>query len=202
MKKYLILTLMISILFISFSSALEGHQQNKDYSFEQTVANADSCNITKITYPDKTISTLNLQLNKDGFSFTKILGSGNFSQLGETCWSIICYDSDADPQYISGKKCVEVTPSGNNGVDNIIYIIILLVLLYGLTLIFFLKREIALAPFTALSGMALGSLGIYIVTNGLVIYQDWITNYLSYVTIGVGFGLGLWSLIEWIEDLL
>jgi hypothetical protein len=94
----------------------------------------------------------------------------------------------------------EVTPSGEKSTENTIFFIAALALLYFLTLFFFSKRDIDLAPFVALSGMALGFLGVYMINNGIIIFRNTLTNYISYITIGIGFGLAIWSLVEWIQN--
>jgi hypothetical protein len=125
------------------------------------------------------------------------IAGGNFSEIDILPYGIFCNSS-----YLGGSKVgyFEVTPSGVSGTENIVFFLVVLILLYGLTLLFFFKRDVELAPFVILSGMALGVFGLYMIRNGLIIYRDWFSNYLAYVTMGVGFGLSLWALIAWIED--
>lgn len=92
------------VLLLSFISAYDTHQQNTDFIYVEEVANADSCNVTS--------SEWILPMNKNSFTFTVNLSASNFTEIGETCWYIVCYDSDADPQYVSSRKCLDVNPSG------------------------------------------------------------------------------------------
>ena len=105
--------LFLFLFVITFSSAYEPHQQNTNYSYSETVANADRCNLTSITYPDGTTAELDIEMSKSGFEFSSNILSANFSQLGDTCWAIVCSDDDAEPQHTDGIKCLEVTYTGD-----------------------------------------------------------------------------------------
>lgn len=129
--------------------------------------------------------------------WTAIVTGDFLNETGKYLFNWDCHDGLRGGYFSSH---VLITPNGESGMENIVFFIAILILLYTLTLIFFFKREIDLAPFTALSGMALGTFGLYIINNGMIIYRDWFTTYLSYVTMGVGFGLGLWALISWIQN--
>lgn len=134
MRKQIIYIFFILTLF-SFVSAYDLQQQNTTYFYSQTVANADGCNLTTITYPNGSTSPLNLSMAKDGFEFSATILNGNFSQVGDTCWGIVCYDSDASPNYVSSRKCLTVTLSGENpttanGIANIILITFFVFLIF------------------------------------------------------------------------
>lgn len=140
---YIFLFLNIFLL-TSIVSAYEPHQQDKNYTHSLTVANSDSCNITVITYPSGDTAFLNIPMDKVIFDFTANISSGNFSQIGDTCWDILCYDSDATPQYIDGTKCLTVTLSGSSqdipgAMANILVISFLILLI---TAIFIVTRKI------------------------------------------------------------
>lgn len=87
----------------------------------------------------------------------------------------------------------EITPSGESGSSNIAFFIFIFVVIYGLNLFGFFGRVI---PLTIISGMALLFLGVYVITNGVIIYQNTLTNYIAYITIGWGFMSAMWAILE------
>jgi len=88
----------------------------------------------------------------------------------------------------------EITPSGSSGTENTIFYILIIALIYGITFIsFFYGKNI---PMTILGGMAMIFLGVYTINNGIIIFRDTLTNYISYLTIGIGFILSSWALLE------
>lgn len=194
-KIYLLLGLMFlfSMAFVSAES-LGTFQQGTTFNLTNYCQEGGCTEITltTITYPNGSTNYINeamVFLDQQGFyefNDSETLGVYSYCTLGSN----------------SVTNCAEftITPSGKGDSQNSIFFVVVLVLLYGLTLLFFFQKDSELAPFVALSGMALGTFGIYMVTNGLIIYRDWFTNYLSYLTIGIGFGLGLWALIEWISN--
>jgi len=91
----------------------------------------------------------------------------------------------------------EVTPSGKSGSSNIVFFVFVIILIYGITFIsFFYGKNI---PLTVLGGMAMIFLGVYTINKGIIIFRDSLTNYVSYLTIGIGFILSLWALLEQFE---
>lgn len=201
MKKKILLTLFLGILLVGTLSAFEwgdGFRQNETVNIIQTCP-IQGCNQTNLTIvaPNSEIIVNNLLATHNGLVWNYTVKDTN--DIG--IYTITGFSTNGTTQgtdYLNGY--FEITSSGKKGVENIVVFLTMLVLLYTLTLLFFLKRDINLAPFTALAGMALGVFGVYMITEGFIIYRDWFSNYLAYLTIGVGFGLGLWSLIEWIED--
>ncbi len=199
MKKIIIPTLLLLSLCLVSASSIGTVKQNESFYISNYCQSADCSfmNLTSITYPNKTTVSLNYEMNEiDG---NKFIYQISFVELGEFEF---CTLSNPLGAYNTECDTFEVTPSGQSGTENMIFFIVVLALLYFLTIFFFFKRDIELAPFVALSGMALGFLGLYMIKNGVIIYRDVLTNYISYVTMGIGFGLGLWSLIEWIQDSL
>ena len=93
----------------------------------------------------------------------------------------------------------EVTPSGNYGTQNMIFIIFMIVIIWGVTLVgFFNKNSII----TLIGGMAMIFLGVYLINNGIIIYRDNLTIYFSYITSFLGGALAIMSAISLSEDLL
>jgi len=198
MKKLLTILGFSFLLLFMFSlvgaSDLGTFQQNKTITLFQSCPTCSYVTLTSINFPDGTTNNLNVPMIKTNYSYTynfsNTIQNGNYkyTTCGDKSGSIVC-------ETIGFK----ITPSGRSGTSNSIFFIIVMVLLYGLTLLAFFNK---IESLTALSGMALGVFGLYMIQNGIIIYRDWFTNYVSYVTIGVGFMLSLWALIEWIQETL
>lgn len=199
MKKLILVFTLLFLFVIPQLSALESQptiKQGECINISQTCASCSYVNISSISNRDNS----NLILNQE------MVGIGNGEWRYEFC------DTNFLGRYdVKGKGDINgidesfatdfyVTPSGESGTENIIFFLIILILLYTLTLLLFFKREIELAPFVVLTGSALGTLGLYMIRNGIIIYRDYFTNYLSYITMFLGFGLSIWALIEWIQD--
>lgn len=139
-----ILVIFLLMFSFTFISAYEPHPVDNNYTYGETVANADYCNLTGIKYPDGTKGTLGFQMTKDGFDFTANITSGNFSQIGDTCWDILCYDSDADPQYESGTKCLTVNRDGSSeltqGKSNVLLVALAIMVIISFFFIFLGSR--------------------------------------------------------------
>jgi hypothetical protein len=129
-----IFPILLLIFAIGFVSAYDVHQQNTTFYYSETVANADSCNLTTITYPNGSTSSLGLEMVKNGYEFSSNISNNNFSQLGDICWGIVCQDTDATPKFISSRKCLTITSSGESptttrAIGNLIVIIFLISLM-------------------------------------------------------------------------
>jgi hypothetical protein len=198
----IILGMFLLVSLVSASSSLPsigtGFKQGQNVTLIQGCANSTYSNTTSVYVDGTQTFYLNSEItmsevSNDNYQY-------NFSQTNFLGTYIVIGHCDLDGIDTQWSYTFEVTPSGQSGTENIIFLLIILVGLYTLTLLFFLKRDVDLAPFTALSGMALGTFGLYMIQNGIIIYRDWFSNYFSYLTMGVGFGLGLWAIIAWIED--
>lgn len=197
MKNRLLIVLALALLVIPLASAeFLSHKQNENLGITFAESSASSCNISNIIYPNGTTRALNKQMSKSGQTFNSTINSSYFQQLGNTCFIIDCGTDE------SGSICREITPSGFNGNSNIVFHVLIISLLWILTLFLFFKKDIELAPFISLSGGALGFLGLYTIQNGIIIFRDYFTNMISYISIGFGFGLALWALIEWIQEMM
>ena len=126
------------------------------------------------------ISTLGDGFVNYTFSDTLILGNYNY------------FTSDGFSDYF------EITPSGQGGTDNIIFFLFVILLIYGITFIGFFGKNI---PITILGGMTLLFLGVYLINNGIIIFRDNITNYISYLTIAIGGITSFWAILEQIDFL-
>ncbi len=124
-----------------------------------------------------------------------VVGGGNFSKLGNYGYTIQCNSSTQ-----GGIEVVEfqITPSGQGGTENMVFIIFIILMFYGINLFGFFGRN---ETMTLLGGMALMFLGVYLVNNGIIIYRDNLTNYFAYVTIAWGFVSTIMASIALSEDL-
>lgn len=120
---------------------------------------------------------------------------GNFTRIGGYGYATICNSSNQVGFVSAG---FIVTPSGEGGTSNIVFILFLILMLYGINLFgFFGKNE----TMTLLGGMALIFLGVYLINNGIIIYRDNLTNYFSYITIAWGVVSALMAGYSLYEDM-
>ena len=191
----LILSLIVGILLISCVTALDSlgtFKQNEAVRVTQVCADATYINISSIALPNSTIAVNNIAMTSAGsgefyydFINTSDLGRYDVRGISDGCdFTFATY--------------FDITPSGYNGNSNIAFFIVVIILIYGITLWGFFGKSI---PMTILGGMAMLFLGIYLFNNGVIIYRDDITRYLSYVTIGIGAILGVWASYEWYQDM-
>ena len=204
MRKILIF-LFLSMFLISFVSSQgfinSGLSSTNIGTFKQgqqiqitnycSTANCSYANLTAIISPNGTIDYVNQIMTKNGqnfnYSYTpNVSGTYKFNTCSDPAGTEFC-DSDS----------FTITPSGRSGSSNIVFFSLVIILLYTLTFLSFFNR---IESLTILSGMALGIFGLYMIQNGIIIYRDWFTNYVAYVTIAVGFILAIWAGIEWIQN--
>lgn len=103
------------------------------------------------------------------------------NEIGEYTFSVNCEDATFGG-WIKGK--ILVTPSGNGANSSTIaFFILVIILIYGITLVGYLKQDYYI---TILGSMAMIFLGIYLFNNGIIIFRDDLTKYISYLTIGLG----------------
>lgn len=201
MKK-IYLTLILGIFLLSLIPMVNAEELNcwrdaKQGTNIQLLQKCDTCtfnNISSIFYQNGTEIILNEEMTKQGTNYNYTLPDN--TQLGKLIYSTIGDKDGASPPK-QQTLCINITPSGNSGVDNIIFYLIAIILLYVLTLLFFFKR---IAPLTVLAGMAMVYFGIYMINNGILIFRNDLTNYIAYITSFLGGGLALWALVEWIQD--
>lgn len=157
----------------------------------QSCSDCTYVNLTSIIFPNGTVISYNEEMNKDDTSFTYNFCSTN--ELG-----IYIYSVKGNPSGLISTDdfTFEVTPSGQSGTANTIFFLFSIILLYTITFIGFFGKNI---PMTILGGMALLFLGIYLLQNGLIIFQNTLTNYIAYITIAVGIITSFWALLEQFE---
>ncbi len=200
MKKILLILIMSMFLISLVSSAEECSipSVKQGDTIQLTTVCRGGCtgvNLTKVMFPNQSIALLGefpMTANGSNYNFT----FSNTNTLGHSS-----YDAEGvDPNSIVvGQTCsFLVTPSGNSGNANIVFFILMIFLFYGINLLGFFKENVMM---TVLGGMALMFLGVYMVNNGIIIYQDNLTNYFSYVTISWGGMSSIFALFkEYFDD--
>lgn len=136
-------------------------------------------------------------LNISDTSRYVIIPSSFFNETGYYKWKVSCQDTSTDTGGAFHGEIL-ITPSGEGGTNNIVYILLILALSYITGFVGFFNKNM---PVSALGGLIMMTLGIYLITQGIIVYQDWFTNVISYLTIGLGAIFSLTALVEYIEDI-
>lgn len=130
------ITLIMSLLSLSFISAIDYLPQKINTPFDLVVSsnNATNCNVTSIQYPSGSTSLVNYEMNKTGHDFNYTINETNFANLGNICFGITCTDGLTIE---TGSVCRTITPNGNTqstsqGIGSFAFIILML----GLTVLF------------------------------------------------------------------
>jgi hypothetical protein len=116
------------------------------------------------------------------YSETLTLGTYTYTTCGDLNGNTAC-------QMIE----FEITPSGKTG--NLGFYIILIGLVYLIGFFGFFGRNVWVSM---LGGIGMLALGVYFIGEGVIIYRDWLTNAISYLTIGLGAIFTLVPIIEFI----
>ena len=188
---------MVIMFILSFASAatetLGTFRQNQCINLKQAGVGLTSCNITSIMYPNSTQGLGEVVMEKNGieynYTYCSTLEVGTYIVTG------ICTNGTED---VGWAYDFDVTPSGKSGNTNIVFILSLIIFIYGIGIMGFFGRNI---PISILGGGAMMGLGVYIINEGLIIYRDWITNYFSYLTIATGAIFSLIAIVEWLEEI-
>jgi len=164
--------------------------QSSDFDLVISSNNATQCNLTYITYPNgKTL--YNTPLTKTGTTFSLLIRSGNYSQLGAVCHGIVCTDGTT---VLPGTICRQVTPSGFVNTISFLFLfisIIALIMILG----FHLKNKWLMT----LGSILILLLGFFIIVNGIGDIKDTRTTW------GVGWivvAIGLYAMILSAEEQL
>ena len=188
MKKTILLTIMLGIFLITLVSADLG-------TFEQTECvdlkgNLDAVNVSiSVYFPNSTVAFENVQM----VNVRGDIWEYNF------CNTLVIGEYIYDYCDHGGNNCKEntflITPSGQSDNLGLYIILILIVYLIGFIGFFGKSRWVS-----ALGGLGMLALGVYFIGEGIVIYRDWFTNLISYLTIGLGGIFSLVPLIEFIQE--
>ncbi len=193
MKKILLILLVSLLLVTTISASIESlgaFKQGESINLIQNCADCSYNNITTVMLGNGTLLTINDNMQKDRAFFNLTLDSGNALSLGTYFINGIGDPSGVDTTW---SYTLEVTPSGEDGNENTIFFIFVILLIYGITFTGFFGKNI---PITVLGGMAMLFLGIYLVSQGIIIYRDNLTNYIAYLTIAIGGICSIWALLE------
>jgi len=170
--------------------SLPAQKVNTNIELKQVGADFTFCNITSFLYPNLSICLKDVEMTKRGNDYNYTIDKDNITILGDYIANGFCSNGTDDVVF---SYLVPITPSGESGFENAIFFILVIVIFYTINLFGFFGKNI---PMTILGGMALIFLGIYMITHGVIIYRDNLTNYLAYVTIGWGFISSIWAAIE------
>jgi len=199
MKKKIILSLIFGMILISLVSAsttndyLGTFKQGDCIQLYQTCDTCTYVNLTSIikSGDNPNTITVGVLMNKIGYDYNytycpNSIGDYKYNMIG---------DKDGSPT----QETIEfsVTPSGSSGGANIAFFIFVIVLIYSITFIGFFGKD---EYITILGAMAMLFLGIYLFNNGVIIFRDDITRYISYLTMGIGALLAIWTGIVIIQD--
>lgn len=174
---------LFSILLLSIVSAehLGTFNQNQDIKLKVTCNNCTYCNFTSIEYPNGTEIFKDLVTTMTDTEFSYILTANYTLVIGQD-YSYY-YNCGNTAEKSTGRNTFDFTPSGKSGTSNIVFQICIISIVLLISLIgFFMKNE----TMTLLGSMGMISLGLYLIINGILIYQDWFTNLISYILIGLG----------------
>lgn len=195
-NKNIFLILLFVILLIGLTSALQESmgtfKQGNVVRLTQVCSDASYINISSVSYPDSSVALSETQMNSIGsgefyFDFNDTVKIGRYNVRGVSNGCDFTFSTYFD-----------ITPSGNSGAANIVFVIFIIIAIYTITLIGFFGKVI---PLTVIGGMAMIFLGLYLINNGIIIYRDDLTLYFSYLTTGIGFILAMWASYEWYQDM-
>jgi hypothetical protein len=198
MKKIFIFMLMCLMVFPLVASASCGSNNIGTFKSGETISLRQTCdtctyvNVSSVTLPNSSLIYINKAMTKTGIEYDY---SYLVSDLGDYFY-VVRGDKNGVDQ--SETFCFGVTPSGASGSDNIVLYIILIILTYGVGFIGFFGKNIWVA---IIGGMSMMMFGLYIVTQGIVIYINWLTNAISALSIALGAFFAIYSLVEYIQDM-
>lgn len=157
----------------------------------QVCSDATYINLSSITYPNSNTAVSNIEMNSVGsgeyfydFNDTTLLGRYDVRGISDGC----------DKTFAT---YFNITPSGDYGVENIVFIVLVILLVYAITFIGFFTRNTWI---TVISSGAMVFLGVWMMRYGIIIYSNDLTTYLAVITWGLGAILGLWALVEYIIE--
>jgi len=191
MKKLILLFSIVFMIFlVGATSNLGTFKQGDCIELYQLCDNCTYVNLTSITFPDSTLTTIGSSMTKSDVDYNHTFC--NTTVLGDHSYKV-CGDKDG----VFSCEVIDflITPSGRS--DNSSYFIVIILIIYAVAFIgFFGKNEWV----TMIGGLAMMILGLYIVRNGIIIYRDFLTNAISYFTIGLGAFFSLYTGYELIRE--
>lgn len=190
------LFLLIGLFLISIISSsnpdLGTFKQNTCVDLIQVCGDCNYNNISRVLFPNSSVALGQVAMDKDdtyyNYTFCNTLTLGDYSVNGY---------GDPSGTKTSWNYIFHISPSGQSGNSNIVFTIFLIIMVYGITLVGFFGRN---EYFSIIGGMAMMFLGVYLILNGIIIYRDNLTLYFSYLTIGLGAFVSIYSALSIVED--
>ena len=173
-------------------------QQNMPFKFHIHAHNAtdglllrddviDYCNIH--LYDPTTGGHLiedNMSFDSNNMDWEYYVEGGNFTKIGQYAILFYCEVSDEIGGFFEYPFFITVEGITLDEVStdlNTTYIWIILVLLYGIAFIGFFGKNDVVAIF---GGMGMMAFGIIIMSQGILIFENYVTRIIAYLTIGLG----------------
>lgn len=179
-KKFsFLLLLLFSLTFITSATTLGTFKEGTSINLLQTCDVSTYANITRIVAPDSSFlinSQLPMDKNGDNYNFT-------FSNTYQSGTYVVYGVCDENGSYTTWVYDFIITPSGNSGNSNTVFFVFLVVLIYAITFVGFFGKNVIVS---IMGGMFMIALSLYMLSQGIIIYRDWITNYLAYITMAIG----------------
>src|SRR6056297_139796 len=200
MKKQIPL-LMLGIILMSLVmvSAYTPHKQGTDWNIVFDDANATSCNITTINYPDGSYDYINSEMDKTGNTFNYTISGENLTTLGDTCSGVVCYNPSASPQYDEGSVCIETTQTGISNEKTYYLVFIGIAILLGM--IFLIVSFIYDDYMMIFSAIGFITAGVFVLYFPLGETQTFITQGISILLNGIGLVIiGAYVIRDWLPN--
>ena len=156
--------------------------------------NSMDCNISLINKSGDIFYQEESEYNPSIKFWENKINKSYFDESGNYRYEILCNDGEIDG-FVSGEY--KVTETGEEEFDTT-YAIIILLISFGTAFIGFFGKNIWV---TVIGGIIMIFFGIYTMTNGIVGFNNQLTEVISIISIGLGFFFTLYPLIEWIEDM-
>ena len=156
--------------------------------------NSMDCNISLINKSGDIFYQEESEYNPSIKFWENKINKSYFDESGNYRYEILCIDGEIDG-FVSGEY--KVTETGEEEFDTT-YAIIILLISFGTAFIGFFGKNIWV---TVIGGIIMIFFGIYTMTNGIVGFNNQLTEVISIISIGLGFFFTLYPLIEWIEDM-
>ncbi|MFW6129615.1 MAG: hypothetical protein ACOC56_00435 [Atribacterota bacterium] len=178
-------------------------EYNRDFSFNFRTFNVSSgkfmddesqvCNVTFIDNNGEIVYQESSEYNSSSKFWNNNINRTYFNEVGKYRYEILCIDGDIDG-FVSGDY--ELTETGEENFEST-FIILIILLAFGTGFIGFFGKNIWVSTF---GGFLLLALGIFLTTQGIAGFNNFITNFIAMVSIGLGALFSLYPLVEWIEE--
>ena len=183
-----LIVFMLLLMIVPLASADLGTFQQSSCVDIKTVLNTTSVNISSINYPDGSTAVSNImmsQLTPYNFNYTFCLTDTNGK------YNYGYFDTERNVY----SNSFTITPSG---LDNALgYFIIAFLIVYVIAFVgFFGKSECV----TIMGGLAMISLGMYVILNGIDAYRTTLTDVIAWWTIALGAFFSLYAGTSVIQD--